>query len=167
MKINLVIIGLNYEYNLDICNLISDKTQMYLLDVNQYLNYSLMSRKNMEEVCGIEYLQTQENGVIKSCAEFENSIICMPQSYFLRNEQYKYFDKSIIVYIRFSKNMVENINNQISQDFSMLPVDIIGYEDRDIDLKNISDIIVNVTNKKKETIVNEVLNKLGGFCEFK
>lgn len=162
MKINIVIIGLNYEYNLDISNMLADKTGMFLLDVNQYLNYSLLSRKNMEEVCGIEYLESQENAVIKSCAEFENSVICMPAMYFLRNEQYKNFDRSVIIYIRHTKPSLEKVNDTQSQYYSALPVDLINFKDRDSELKSISYLTVNVTNKKKDTIVKEILTRLGG-----
>lgn len=162
MKINIVIIGLNYEYNLDICDMLADKTGMFFLDVNQFLNYSLLSRKNMEELCGIEYLEQQEDSVVKSCSEFENSVICMPHMYFLRNEQYKNFDGSVIIYIRNSKEYLEKLNNITDQMYNTLPVDVIGFEDKDIELKDISYLTVNVKNKKKETIVNEILTKLGG-----
>ena len=162
MKMNVVIIGLNYEYNLNVCNLIADATNLYLLDVNEYINYSLMSRQNMQDVCGIEYLEQQENKVISSCSEFENSVICMPHYYFFRNEVFKKFTNSIIIYLRFSYKKLTEICQNVSKDLSTLPIDLITFDERDNDLTNVSNFKINIVNKKDITIVKEILSKLEG-----
>ena len=75
---NVVIIGLNYEYNIEIAQSVADSLEAYFLNGDEYVNYQLQNKKNMKELCGVEYLKAQENKAIKGCAEFENSIITIP-----------------------------------------------------------------------------------------
>lgn len=166
MKTNIVILGLDYEYNLDIAQLLADKTSLYFLDVKQYLNYSLFSRQEMEAKCGIDYLIKQENSVVKSCADFENTIICMPYMYFFRDNIYqRFFDNCEIIYLYFSKQKLQKIAYNNSSD-NTLAIDILAFEDRNADINKISNIKVCVSNKNKQTVVKEILNNLGVTCEY-
>ncbi len=160
MKSNIIIIGLDYKYNLAIGKLLADTTSLYFLDVNEYVNYALFSRKDMQEKCGVEYLEKQENSAIKGCLEFENTVMTFPYLYFQRiynNEKFK--ANANVVYLYFSK---EYLTKKIDDNsyLETLSVDIIAFNDRDKDLNNASDIKINVRNKKKETILKEILEKL-------
>lgn len=158
MRNVIILLGLNYEYNVEIGQLVAQKSDLYFLDAKEYINYNLFSRKDMLEKCGIDYLQNQENSVIKSCADFENTIIAMPYMYFFRNKMYNNFlDKSYIVYLNFSYNKLKSLSNNVSDD-SMLDLNLLAFDDRNDDMKKICDVKINVSNKKKETIVNEILN---------
>ncbi len=156
MKQNIVIVGLNYKYNLMIGKILANNFNMYFLDALEYVNYSLFSRNDMLEKCGIEYLNNQENKAIKSCSEFENSVICIPCDLFLRNQNFEKFKTtSNIVYLYFSQERLTNLIND-SNDNNIAKVDLLVFEDRNNDLQKICDIMIKISNKKSQTIVKEI-----------
>lgn len=160
MNKNIIIIGIDYKYNLNIAQLLSESIDMYFLDVEELVNYNLFSKSEMLEKCGIEYLTKQETSVIKSCADYENTIMCMPYSYFFRNKMYTNFlDNSYIIYLYFSKKTLLK-KKDLSKTFN---TDMIVFEERDNNLNNICNKKINVSNKKNETIVNEILSLRGEY----
>ena len=160
MKSNIIIIGLDYKYNLEIGKLLADTTNLYFLDVMEYVNYTLFSRKDMQEKCGVEYLEKQENSAIKGCLEFENMVMTFPYVYFNRNaNNEKFRSNATVIYLYFSK---EKLTKKIDDNsfLDTLSVDVIAFNDRDKELNNASDIKINVRNKKKQTVINEIVEKL-------
>ena len=133
---------------------------MYFLDVEELVNYNLFSKTEMLEKCGIEYLTKQETAVVKSCAEYENTIMCMPYSYFFRDDMYVNFtNNSYIIYLYFSKENLSKKQN-LSKVFD---VDMIVFDKRNDDFNRICNKKINVSNKKNETIINEILNLRGEY----
>ena len=160
MESNIIVIGLDYKYNLMIGKCLADAMSLYFLDADEYVNYALFSRKDMQEKCGIAYLEKQENSAINSCLEFENTVITLPYLYLSRNKSNKKFkNNATIVYLYFSKeNLTKKIN---SNSFSeTLSIDVIAFDDRDKELTDMCDIKIYVRNKKKNTVLKEILDKL-------
>lgn len=164
MKKNIVIVGFNYEYNIEIAQGVSDFFDMYFLDVDKFIEYQLQQKPVMAEVCGVEYLEKQENKVLKSCTEFENTVMTIPINYFLRNKIYKNFAESEIIYLYFSKNKLEKLceNNNTS---SFLLTDIITFEEKDNEIKSITNAKIEIKNKNKDTVLCEIKKYLEGTCE--
>lgn len=163
---NVVIIGLNYEYNIEIAQSIADSFGLYFLNCDEYINYQLQNRKDMEELCGVEYLRTQENKAVKSCSEFENSIITIPSHYFLRDNQYTNFSHSLIIYIKFSKEKLIKQSKLGFVDEFIVP-NLLTFEQNNFELERISKFIISVRNKKKSTIEDEIKKCLEEYCEHK
>ena len=164
---NVVIIGLNYEYNIEIAQSVAGSLEAYFLDGDEYVNYQLQNKKNMEELCGVEYLKLQENKAIKGCAEFENSIITIPSHYFLRDSQYTNFSNSLVIYIRFSKDKLTKQSKTGFVDEFIVP-NLLTYTQKDAELENLAKYTINVRNKKKSTIENEIKMCLEEiYCEHK
>lgn len=157
---NIVILGIDYEYNTHIAELLTRSLDMYFLDVNNYINYSLFSRMDMLNKCGIEYVNRQENLVVKSCADFENTVMCIPYSNFFRDDIYKDFlDKSYIVYLYFSKEKL-NEKDGISDTFE---IDLIAFNERNQKMSDLCNKKISVSNKKDDTIIKELLNLRGEY----
>ena len=160
MNKNIIIIGIDYKYNLNIAQLLLENVDMYFLDVEELVNYSLFSKSEMLKKCGIEYLIEQETSVVKSCADYENTIMCMPYSYFFRNNMYTNFlENSYIIYLHFSKEALLKKKN-LSKTFN---TDMIVFEERDENLNKVCNKRINVSNKKNETIINEILSLRGEY----
>ena len=160
MKKNIVILGMNYKYNLNIGELLSQSTDMYFLDVEEFINYRLISKIEMLEKCGIDYLTKQENTAVKSCAEFEKTIICMPYTYFFRDKMYQNFlQNSYLIYLYFSKDAMEK-----SQDASKtFDVDMLVFEERNADFLKVCNKKIDVDSKDIDTVVNEIINLRGEY----
>ena len=155
MNKNIVILGLDFEYNIHIAELLVKSLDMYFLDVNHYLSYSLFSRSEMLQKCGLEYLTNQENNILRACADFENTIMCIPYTFFFRNEIYKDFlENSYITYVYFSKEKLKDCCSETNT----LDIDLLVFEDRDMEMKRIANKVICVSNKKDKTVVNEILS---------
>ena len=157
MKNKIIIVGLDYNFCKSIANLLADESDAFFLDVEDYISYALFDRVAMKEKCGIEYLAKQEQKAIKDCLDFENAVINFPYEYFCSSEIYSAFKlTSIIVYLKFSKQTLEK------REQTETPANIICYTERDKLLSEISDFVVNVGNKKKETLIKQIINHIVG-----
>ena len=165
MKKNIVILGFNYEYNIEIAQNISQFFDMYFLDVDRFVEYQLQSRPIMGELCGVDYLEKQENKVLKTCTEFEKTVMTIPANYFLRNEMYKNFSNSIIIYLYFSKSKLKKLCDS-QKASSFLLTDIITFEEKDKEIKNIIDAKFEIKNKSQHTVVCEIKKFLEETCEY-
>ena len=92
---NIVILGLDYEYNLKIGKILSDSLGMFFLDFKDYVEYSLFSTKDMLEKCGVEYLEKQQKKCLMSASEFENTVLCIPYNYFFEQDNNKLFESNL------------------------------------------------------------------------
>ncbi len=154
---NIVILGLDYEYNLKIGKLLSDSLGMFFLDFKEYVEYSLFSTKDMLEKCGVEYLEKQQKKCLISASEFENTILCIPYGYFFEQDANKLFESTEKFYIYFSKNKLSKI-----EDADTLKVDLMVFSDRDLQLSNACNHKICVGNKKLETVEGEIMKILEG-----
>ena len=160
MKKNIVILGINYEFNLKVAQELSECIDMYFLDVEEFINYSLFSKVEMLQKCGVEYMTKQENSAVKSCAEFEKTIICIPHLYFFRDNMYKNFiQDSYIIYLYFSKDELDKMQN-VSKTFE---VDMIAFEDRNIDFEKVCNKKIDTLEKDCDAIVKEIINLRGEY----
>ncbi len=154
---NIVILGLDYEYNIKVGKTLSDNLGMFFLDFKEYVEYNLFSTKDMLEKCGKEYLLKQEKKCVESASEFENTVICMPYSYFFEQNAYKLFKSAYKVYVYFSKNKLSKLYSGDTR-----AVDLIVFSDRDKDLTNVSDLKLCVGNKKITTLCQDISKKIEG-----
>ncbi len=154
---NIVILGLDYEYNLKIGKILSDSLGMFFLDFKDYVEYSLFSTKDMLEKCGVEYLEKQQKKCLMSASEFENTVLCIPYNYFFEQDNNKLFESAQKFYIYFSKNKLSKI-----VDNDTLSVDLMVFSDRDFELNKACNHKIKVANKKIETVKCEILKILEG-----
>lgn len=154
---NIVILGLDYEYNLKIGKILSDSLGMFFLDFKDYVEYSLFSTKDMLEKCGAEYLEKQQKKCLMSASEFENTVLCIPYNYFFEQDNNKLFESAQKFYIYFSKNKLSKI-----VDADTLSVDLMVFSDRDYELNKACNHKIKVANKKIETVKCEILKILEG-----
>lgn len=157
MKSNILIVGLDSNFNRELGYELSLATSLYFLDVEDYILYSLQDPDKMLSQCGVEYLTKQENSVVRSCADFENTIIYIPFEYYNRNNAYNLFIETCnIFYIKFTE---ENIQNLEERDFEV--INSIAYEDYDKILSKTSTYVIDANDKTMEEVRDLVLAKLG------
>ncbi len=149
---NIVILGLDYEYNIKVGKTLSDDLGMFFLDFKEYVEYNLFSRKDMLEKCGKGYLALQERKCVASASEFENTVICMPYSYFCNEDAHKLFTSAYKVYLYFSKNKLKKL--PVIED--TITVDLITFSDRDEDITKVCNLKICVGNKKIATICRDI-----------
>ena len=84
-KKNIILVGLSNEFVKFGANLLAEKLGYYNLDVDSMLEYTLMDRIKMKQVCGVKYLDEQEKKVIKSLNDYEKTVMSIKLDTFAAN----------------------------------------------------------------------------------
>ena len=151
MRNNILFVGLDYAFTGKVAIKISEITDMFFLDVNKLIEYSLIDIKNVEVVCGVNYLNNQKKSIAQGVAKYENTISNFPQSLFLtRGVASKLKQSCVIVYIKLPKNKIKKIS----------PMDLIVYDEINETLQRRADIVINCQSKNIEDAVGLVVQQL-------
>lgn len=140
-KSNICIIGLSKLLTDEVCRELSLSLEMFYANVDELLEYEIMDKIKMEELCGREYLLKEETSIINRVCTFDNTIINLNYSNLL-NESVKNSikDTSLVVYLCLSKDRFirEMDRDKIGYEAKILNLDL--FSDRNYICKTLSDI---------------------------
>ena len=157
MKSNILFVGLNYEFIKKISKEICDGFDMFFLDVNALIEYNLAAKQNIEELCGIDYLNKEREAIILSVNNYENSVVCVPYSIFLENGIAKELkNNAIVVYLKLPKKV---LNKQNETEGGLL-TECIAFEEFDKLLAKNADVVVKCKNDSVKDCINLTLEEL-------
>lgn len=142
-------------FNKEIAYLLSEKLDMYFLDLPALIDYELIDKEEIVNKCGLEYFNKLETNVVENASTFENTVIYISHDLFFSKGRH-YFDKNLKIYLAFDKNYFEKNNTNI--------VDNLAFADRDKFLKKICNVKVELKNKNKQVAVSQILKKLKEVC---
>jgi shikimate kinase len=137
-----------------VTKILSEKLDMFLLDLKELIAFELADRENIIEKCGLDYFLNLEKKTIQSAASFENTIIVSNYDLFTYRQNYVFFKPvSISFYLRFSKNNLKEENEVDS-------LNIMAFEARDKSLKENCNFTINLTNTNEEKAALKIIAKL-------
>lgn len=145
--INIVIVSLDDKFSKNVANDLASKLDMFLADCKDLIEYDLIDPKEILNKCGFDYLKEREKGVIKNCAEYQNTVITI--KYDLLKEYYEVFRDSMIIYLELSNMKVNQSINKID------------YDNRNNFIKGIADLTILLDKKSKVQAVKKIIEKLG------
>jgi len=112
MKTNIVFISLVEDFSKKLAEKISKDYDLYFADMNDILEYNLMNEKEIGNICGIDYLNSLKNKIVKSIASYENTMITLPYYLFINENNSKILKQyGTVVFLKFNKVDCENITN--------------------------------------------------------
>ncbi len=148
MKTNIVLIGFFKEFTKQIGKKLALDFGLYYADVEEMIEYNLMNEKEIEELCGVDYLNNLKNKIIKDLSCYENTLITIPYNMFITNKNYDMFKSyCTIVFLNFSRDFIKEEINK-SQDKTIKNdgnVFLLAYEERTKFCIDNSDISINIT----------------------
>lgn len=97
---------------------ITNKTDLYYLNAEELIDYSLLDKDKMADVCGSEYMEKQEEKVVRSINQYENTIISMNYETLSRNLKSINKNKNSIIYLKISKEQLRDKFNQLEEEVS-------------------------------------------------
>lgn len=157
MKLNILVVGLNYDFSKSVAKELSNYFDMFFLDTDDLIEYSLMDVKKMQIVCGIEYFEKEKNKIIKSLNQYENTIINMHHKMFLEGDTSTVVGtNALIIYIGMNKALLHEENQKNGN----LTVETIAYAELDNLLKLKSNISVNCDSLSVDSALKKILLKL-------
>lgn len=167
--INIILMGLDYFYTLEVGKLLSDQLEMYFLDSQGLYEFDVKP-KTIDDIVsefGMDYYRKAQSGTVKYICSFNSSILAIESGVVLNQENMEKLDKyGLIVYIRQSKELLQSLyakTNELSdikkQIYHLSETDIYT---RDEKLKIASEIIVE-DNGEPLRCVSEILKGIKQF----
>lgn len=148
----IVIVSLCDSYSKNIGSFLSQNLDMIFCDIKDLVEYELIDKNAIEELCTKEYLDKAERSVFEHVASFENVVASISYDYLIKNINI-IKNNSLIVFLKLSKQYIKENGNLI---------DKIAYESRTKDLEKLALVTVPIKKTDVEFVNNKVLEKLGG-----
>lgn len=151
---------------------LAKKLNYYYLNIEELIDYQLIDKEKMIDVCGIEYTEKARNKVIKSINTYENSIISM------NYETFSSYHSGInrnnkIIYLKVRKEQIkkeyDRLNKEIKTErmpkdksilVSNLGISLMVYEERDKFIRKNCDYEVKCDISNIEKTISEILKIL-------
>ena len=99
LKKNIVLVSLNDFLRRETAKVLAKKKKMNYVDVDELLDFELISRKQVRLKCGDEFLKKLERKCIQKVSEYENCIASVSTDIFLANDNRDYFENFSIFYL--------------------------------------------------------------------
>lgn len=161
MKKNIAIICLNDYLRKETAKLLAESTKMYYLDVDELIDFELISRKQVSLKCGDVFLKKVEKECISRVVEYESCVLSISVDLYLSNENSVLLDDCKVVYLATEmhnidiskiKNKKEKIKLQQAMDINnnindfLIKTSKIVVENADI--KSLDDIVKEIKSHK-------------------
>lgn len=160
-KTNLCIVGLSKQFTDNICRQLSAKMDMFYASIEEIFAYDLVSVGEIEQVCGIDYLQREQRSIIRRVCGFDNTLINIEHTYLNDSEILKTVkDNCLLIYIALDANryFIEQNNELISANQISINVDV--FDDRDYLLRDASDLVVDCLKMDMTGIIDAVIIRI-------
>jgi hypothetical protein len=148
----IVVVSLCDSYTKAVGEKLSQNLGMMFCDTKDLIEYELIDKKALEELCSKAYLQKAEKMVLQHIASFENVVVGINFDYLIHN-----FDllngNSLFVFLKLSKTFVKGNGNV---------VDLISYENRTTQLEKLATVTINIRKTDTNFVCEKVVEELGG-----
>ena len=121
----IVLISLCDNFSNQVGNSLSQSLDMLFCDARELVEYELVDKKAIEELCSVDYLKQCERKAIKHIASFENVVVSIGYDYLVRNFNLLK-ENSLIIFVELSKAYVKEHSDTLN---------FISYSKRNCDLK--------------------------------
>lgn len=144
------------DFNRNVASLLCEKLAMYLLDMSKLMEFELADKDEIIAKCGVEYFEKIENKLMKSVANYENTIVVINYDMLTYKNNYKNFhDYAHTFYLRFEKDKIKNNKN-------VNIINKIAFEQRDNALKNICQHVLTLKTLNPEQASGRIIEQLKG-----
>ncbi len=147
--------------------MLSDKLDMFFVDMEEMFEYELVDSKHILETLGDKegkkYIKNAEAKVIKNVSQFENTFININPVTLFSGRNYSSINKtSYLIYAQISPKYFETRSKHSGD---VLPKDItdIAFGDRDKKYVEKSDMVINCSTMKEKKAVKKILAELNRF----
>ncbi len=147
---NIILVSLCDKFSNEVGKALSEDLGMLFCDAKEMVEYELVDRHAIEELCSVDYLNACERKVIKHIGSFEGVVVSMNYDYLVRNFNLLE-EKSLIVFLQLSKPFVKENEDAINS---------LAYESRTDDLKAIAHVCVLLRKTDTDFALEKVEDEL-------
>lgn len=116
MKTNIALICLLDNYNKEIASLLSEKLEMFYVNIDEMVEFELGDSEHILSALGdeegLDYIKKSEDKIIKNVSSFENAIISLNPTTMFSNQNFDIITKtSYVVYLQISPQFLRHVPN--------------------------------------------------------
>ncbi len=148
----IILVSLCDKFSTEVGKTLSQSLGMMFCNAKDLEEYELIDKDTLKEVCSKEYFEKREKSVIKHIASFEDVVVSINYDYLIHNINILQ-KHSLIVFLDLTKDYVKENGNI---------VDVIDYENRVVNLKNISVVNIDIEDADANLVCEKIITQLGG-----
>ncbi|MBP3431649.1 MAG: hypothetical protein J6K39_02215 [Clostridia bacterium] len=131
---------------------LSQTLGMIFCDTKDLIEYELIDKKAVEELCTKEYLEHAETRVLKHIASFTNVVVSINYDYLIHNFNILK-EEGLVVFLKLPRNFIQENGST---------VDAISYENRTKELEKLSNVTINLRKTDADFVCDKIIKTLGG-----
>lgn len=148
----IILVSLCDKLTKEIGELLSQSLGMMFCDVNDLVEYELIDKNRIEQICSKEYLVESERKVMRHVASFENIVVAINFDYFANNQPILK-KNALMLFLDVPKKFVEENAGVVAA---------ISYDAREKTAREFADAVVSVRKTDKEFVCKKILETLRG-----
>ena len=147
----IILVSLCDKFSSKLGTAMSEDLGMLFCDTKDMMEYELVDRHAIEELCSVDYLNARERRVIKHIASFENVVVSINYDYLVRN--FNLLEEgAVIIFLQLPKTSVKEKEDAIN---------CLAYDSRTEDLKAIADVCIALKDTDIDFAQGKVEEELG------
>lgn len=156
-KSNLCIVGLTKHFTNVVCNKLAISMDMYYANLEEIFVYELTDFNQIEELCGIEYLQKEERSIVRRICSYDNTLVNI--KYALLNLDGVLdivHNNCLLVYVALNKESFETAidNEETSENARFIEKE--AFDDRDFLCRRMSDLTIECNSLDEDECVEAI-----------
>lgn len=160
-KGNICIIGLSKQFTDYVGRQLSIRMDMFYANIQEILEFELMNIDEVQEVCGLDYLQREEFSIINRVCSYDNTLVFLEYSR-LNDDSILDIVKEncLLIYLSLDEKrfLKEFDKDNLSEGAKKLDIDMM--QDRDFLCRRISDITVECEDLKDNDLIDNIIEQI-------
>ena len=158
MKSNIALISLYDSFTSKLSEALAWELGLYYANLQDIIAYEIINPKEIEQKCGIDYLNSLKEKSFSGVMEYENSCIAVPFAMYSQKNNYKVTSRnSLVIFVKMSYSLYVNIfKGKKKADI----VSKLAFEDRNKFCQKHADIVVEVSNLATKLNINKIKKQI-------
>ena len=144
---NILLVGLDSKFNTAVAEQLALRLQMHYTSCEDIVQYQVQERDLILQRVGVAYLKKREKSALKECAGYIDCVLSI--GFELFKENFKLFSQSVICYLKFGKELIDDVKSKIA------------YDERNQFLEENSHTTITLQNKDKKQASKKLIEILG------
>ena len=160
MKTNIALICLLNNYNKEVANILSEKLEMFFVNIDEMVEFELGDADRILETLGdkegLGYIKKCEDKIVANVANFDNTIISLNPTTMFSNQNFeKISETSYVIYLQIAPKYFE-ARAKYSADVLDKELNEVNFTDRDKLYVEKSDMVLNCSTLREQKAVQKL-----------
>lgn len=168
MKTNITIISLLSDFSKDIGKLLSDKLEMYYVDIQELMEFNLVNDEEVIKLCGVEYLNKLQAKTVADVSGYDNAVITIDYKFLVHKKNIENLKvRSSIIYLATNQKTFLKLFDKYKTEENEKDdvVELAVFDEHDEYLRKISDIVIDIDKATDKGVVKKIIKTIEKYYE--